>query len=332
MRILVTGGGGFLGTYIVKLLLKEGHKVYSFSRNHYPHLDKLGCKTIQGDLRNFDQVRSAVEGFHAVFHVASKVAMWGKWEDFYKINVVGTKNVIKACQVHGVRKLIYTSTPSVVFNKDSIENGDESLPYTTENLSLYAKSKAMAEKEVLQNNNKEGLLTVALRPHLVYGPGDQNLLPSVIDKAKKNKLKIVGDGNNVVDVLYVENAALAHILAFKKLEESSSVSGQCYFLGQEKPVKLWDFINTLLTKSNIDPLKKKVSSKLTYSIGFLIECFLKLTGKNVDKPLMTRFVSLQLSKSHYYNHQKSLDELGNYHIISTEEGLDRYLNGETQSR
>ncbi len=149
MKILVTGAGGFLGYHICERLLKEGHQVSSFSRSHHKDLDELNVKTIQGDLRNSLDVEKALNGFEVVFHVASKVAMWGKWQDFYDINVIGTENIINACKKHGIKTLVYTSTPSVVFGTEEIINGNEDIPYPKDFKSRYAKSKSIAEKMIL---------------------------------------------------------------------------------------------------------------------------------------------------------------------------------------
>jgi nucleoside-diphosphate-sugar epimerase len=323
MKILVTGAGGFLGQHIVKLLLKEGHEVTNFSRSTYPELDAMGVPTIQGDIRDKEKVIDAFTPFEAVFHVASKVAMWGNWDDFYDINVTGTENVIEACQTHGISKLVYTSTPSVVFGKDDIKGADETQPYPLEHISLYARSKAMAERKVLSANGVKGVYTVSLRPHLIFGPGDKNIIPRLVQAHKENRLKQVGDGRNLVDVLYVENAALAHIQAFNKLDKNSPVAGKAYFLGQERPVILWEFIDKILNIHGLPPVKKKVSGKKAYMVGKVIEAGLGMLKKYDVDPPMTRFVALQLSKSHYFDHKNAFNDFGYHPPIGIEEGLSK---------
>ena len=322
MKILVTGGGGFLGKHIIKKLLEQNHEVYNFSRSFYPELEKQGVTCLRGNISHFKEVFKALEGKEAVFHVASKVGMWGKWQDFYNTNVLGTDNIIKACQELGIRKLIYTSTPSVVFGKDDLRNADESTPYPSQYMGRYAHSKSIAEKKVLKANGPK-LLTVALRPHLIFGENDPNLIPRLVKAAKKGKLKQIGNGRNLVDVIYVENAAHAHIIALEKLKEGSPICGKAYFLGQESPVNLWSFIGKILNIHGLAPLKKSISFKRAFFIGAMIEKVLDLVNCYSIDPPMTRFVALQLSKSHYFSHKKAFMELGYKPIISTKNALER---------
>ncbi|WP_127715927.1 NAD-dependent epimerase/dehydratase family protein [Halobacteriovorax sp. HLS] len=324
MSILVTGAGGFLGKYIAKLLIEQGHHVVNFSRNSYPELEELGVENRTGDLQDLASIDNALEGITGIFHVAGKVAMWGKWEDFYNVNTVGTMNLIKCAKRRGISKFVYTSTPSVVFGKEEIHGENETLNYPKEYLSLYAKSKMMAEKYVLESNS-ENFYTCALRPHLIFGPGDQNIIPRLLDAAQKNKLKIVGDGENLVDIIYVENAAKAHVQAFDKLGSGSKVCGQAYFIAQEKPVKLWSFINTILEKKAIAPVKKKISLRKAYFIGSVIEFILRSFRIWNVHPPMSRFVALQLSKSHYFSHGKALEHFDYSPEVSIEQAIDRTI-------
>lgn len=325
MKVFITGGGGFLGKHIVRQLLDEGHEVTSYSRGHYPELQNWGVNTIQGSLEDKERLEEACIGHDVFFHTASKVAMWGKREDFYQTNVVGTENVISACHINNIPHLIYTSTPSVVFEFDSLQNEDESLPYPEKSYSRYAESKAIAEKKVLEANGDQ-LKTVSLRPHLVFGPGDQNLIPRLIASHKKGKLKIVGTGENKVDVLYVENAAQAHLLAWKALRENpEKVEGRPYFLGQG-PVKLWDFINEILELHKLPPVKKKIAFETAFKIGKVIEMGSSLIGKYNYHPPMTRFVALQLSKDHYFKHDNAKNDFGWTPQIPLKEGLSRLVS------
>jgi len=321
-KILITGAGGFLGSYIARKLANDpGYELYSFSRSHYATLDQLGVNQRHGDLKNFADVKKALEGMDAVIHTASQVGMWGRYEDFYATNVTGTENIIKAMRELGIRKLVYTSTPSVAFGKEDLCGVDEKTPYPDNYLTHYAATKSIAEKMVLAANGAE-LSTVSLRPHLIFGPGDLNLIPRVIEAQKKGRLKIVGDGNNLVDVTYVENAADAHILALKKLSPESLIAGKAYFLGQG-PVKLWDFTNEILKLAGLPPVTKKISVKAAYVAGFIIESLLKLVGNYDIHPPMTRFVALQLGKSHYFSHHNLEHDLGFKPSISIEEGMKR---------
>lgn len=320
-KVLVTGAGGFLGGYIARDLIAQGYEVYSFSRGTYPALEKMGVVQRQGDLSNYSDVEAALTGIDAVIHTASQVGMWGRYEDFYKTNVTGTENIIKACHKWRIPKLVYTSTPSVAFGEESLCNANESVDYPDRYLSMYAETKAIAEKLVMMANGGT-LSTVAIRPHLIFGPGDMNLVPRVVEAARQGKLKIIGDGENLVDVTYVENASMVHLLALEKLTPDSPIAGKAYFLGQG-PIKLWDFTNELLKRSGEAPVTKKIPFKLAYFIGLVIEMLLKLIGKFDVHPPMTRFVALQLGKSHYYDHSNIERDLGYKAKYTIEEGLDR---------
>jgi nucleoside-diphosphate-sugar epimerase len=325
IKILITGAGGFLGYYIAKELVKNpNYEIISFSRNSYEKLQKLNIKERLGDLRNYDDVEKALTGVNWVIHTASLVGMWGKYEDFYQTNVLGTQNIIKASIKNNVSKIVYTSTPSVVFGSESLQGVDESTPYPNKYLSFYAQTKSIAEQLILKNNSNY-ISTVALRPHLIFGPGDQNLIPRVIEAQRKNKLKIIGDGENLVDVTYVENAALAHVLAAEQLNSSSKIAGKAYFVGQG-PVKLWDFTNDILVRSGLPKVSKTISFKKAYLIGQIIELILKTFRIYNIHPPMTRFIALQLAKSHYYNHHNLEQDLAFKPRFTIKEGLDKLFS------
>jgi nucleoside-diphosphate-sugar epimerase len=324
MKVLVTGAGGFLGQYIAEQLIEEGHEVINFSRNSYKSLEDIGVKTRRGNLLDIKSIENALVNIEGVFHVAGKVAMWGKWDDFYQTNTVGTKNLVDCCKKAKIKRFVYTSTPSVVFGEEEIIAADETLEYPKEYISLYAKSKMLAEKYVLENNCKD-FFTCSIRPHLIFGPRDKNIIPRLLEAGSKGKLKIIGDGENLVDIIYVENAAKAHIQAFNNLVEGSNVCGSSYFIAQERPVKLWDFINTILTKSNIKPITKKISTKKAYRIGSVIEKSLKILRIWNVHPPMSRFVALQLGKSHYFKHDKAVRDFNYAPEVSIESAIEKTL-------
>jgi 2-alkyl-3-oxoalkanoate reductase len=325
MRILVTGGGGFLGSHIIKELLKNStYIVTNFSRHTYPDLEDLGVPTIKGDLRKQEDVDRALDqGFDAIFHVAALPGVWGKFEEYYEINYLGTKFLAEGAKARGIQKFVYTSTPSVVFNKDDLLGVGEEQPYATNFLNAYTETKTMAEKLVLGLNDGKTFLSCALRPHLIWGPGDPHLFPRVIQKGKQGKLRIVGDGENLVDIVYVENAAVAHVQAFEKLTAGSPVCGEAYFIGQERPVKLWDFINQVLAHVKVDPVVSSIDVGTAYRIGWVLEKAYKFLGIQKPEPPMTRFVALNLGKSHYFSHAKANRDFGYDPKITIEEGLKR---------
>jgi nucleoside-diphosphate-sugar epimerase len=307
MKVLVTGGGGFVGGYVIEQLLKRGYSVRSFGRSPQPKLEARGVDVLCGDLAAAADVRAACVGMDAVFHVAAKAGVWGSWESFYTPNVLGTRNVVEACRQEGVRRLVYTSTPSVVFNRQAIRSGGQDLPYGRDWLCHYAHTKAIAEQEALAANC-DALRVVALRPHLIFGPGDPHLLPRVIESVRAGRLKIVGAGRNQVDVSYVADVAAAHLNALDALE-SGACAGQAYFISQGEPVVLWAWLNQVLEGLGHPPLTRRIPLPLAYAAGALAECLWKFTGKAGEPPI-TRFVAVELAKDHYFDLQAAQRDLG----------------------
>ena len=318
MKILVTGGGGFVGGYIVERLLARGYAVRSIGRSPQPELVAKGVEVVCGDLTDATAVSAACEGVDAVFHVAARAGVWGSWESFYGPNVIGTRNVLSACRKWQVKRLVYTSTPSVVFNGDSIRGGDESLPYGKNWLCHYAETKALAEQEALAANS-EKLQVVALRPHLIFGPGDPHLLPRVVESVKAGRLRIVGDGSAKVDVSYVGNVADAHLDAFDALERGKG-AGQAYFISQGEPVDLWPWLNSILEGLGQPPLTQKIPLPLAYGIGALCEGAWNVLRRRTDPPI-TRFVAVELAKDHYFDIRKAQHVLGYQPRVPMNEAL-----------
>ena len=323
MKILVTGGGGFVGGYVVERLLARGYSVRSIGRSPQPSLAAKGVEVVCADLTDAAAVAAACEGVDAVFHVAARAGVWGSWEGYYQPNVAGTRNVVAACREQGVGRLIYTSTPSVVFNRQAISGGDESLPYGRDWLCHYAHTKAIAEEETLAANS-ESLKIVALRPHLIFGPGDPHLLPRIIESVKAGRLKIVGDGRSRVDVSYVGNVADAHLDAFDALE-SGNGAGQAYFISQGEPAELWPWVNSILEGLGHAPLAKKIPLPAAYSVGAVCEGLWKLLGLRNDPPI-TRFVAVELAKDHYFDISAARRDLGYAPKVSMAEALERTID------
>ena len=322
MEILVTGGGGFVGSYVIERLLARGYSVRSIGRSAQPKLAAMGVEVICGDLTDATVVSSACQGVDAVFHVAARAGVWGSWESYYQPNVVGTRNVVAACRVQSVGRLVYTSTPSVVFNGEPISGGDESLPYGQNWLCHYAHTKAIAEQEALAANS-ETLRIVALRPHLIFVPGDPHLLPRVIDSVTAGRLKIVGDGTSRVDVSYVGNVADAHLDAFDALE-SGRGAGQAYFISQGEPVDLWPWVNSILEGLGHAPLTKRIPLPVAYGVGALCEGVWKVLGRLNDPPI-TRFVAVELAKDHYFDIGAARRDLGYEPKVAMEEALEQTI-------
>ena len=321
MKALVTGGGGFLGGAVVRLLRQRGREVRSFTRTAYPWLDELGVEQVFGDLADPAAVENAAAGVDVVFHVAAKAGVWGRYDDFVATNVTGTENVIAACKKHGIRRLVYTSTPSVVHGGGDLEGADESVPYPGHFEAYYPETKARAERAVLAANGPE-LATVALRPHLIWGPGDPHLVPRILARGREGRLRRIGSRPVKVDVTYIDNAADAHVLAGERLAVGAACAGKAYFVSNGEPVELWAFIDRVLAAAGLPPVSRGVSvwkAKLAGRVLEWVYRVLRLPGE----PPMTRFVASQMSTSHWYDIGAARRDLGYEPRVSVEEGLRR---------
>ena len=318
----MTGAGGFLGRYIVEQLVARGDDVRGLSRRRYAALDALGIEQLQADLADSQAVIAACQGRDVVFHVAAVASVWGRWELFHTTNTLGTEHVITGCQRHGVRKLVFTSSPSVTFDGSDQNGIDESAPYPEKWLCHYPHTKALAEQQVLTSNGSGDLLTCALRPHLIWGPRDQHLIPRLLNRARQRRLRIVGDGQNLIDMIYVENAALAHLQAADALTEGSPLCGQAYFISQGEAVNCWEWINKILSLANLPPIRKSLSYEKARRLGAFFEAIYALMRWKSEPP-MTRFLAAQLARSHYFDISRARRDFGYVPRISTEEGLRR---------
>jgi len=321
MKVLVTGGGGFLGKAIVKLLLKQGDEVCSFSRNIYPQLTALGVEQTVGDLTDISAVIRAVDGCDLVYHVAAKAGVWGSYNEFYRPNVIGTKNIIQACRKCDITRLVYTSSPSVVFDGTDMEGIDETVPYPDHYLSWYPQTKAEAEQLVVAANGSS-LATVVLRPHLIWGPEDNHLVPRILERGRAGALRRIGDRPCLVDTIYIDNAAEAHVQVAEKLVIGSKVAGKVYFISNEEPLPLWDIVNRILAAGELPAVEKTISPRLAYVVGGLLENIYRLF-KLSGEPRMTRFVAKELSTAHWFDLSAAKADFSYQPQVSIEEGLSR---------
>ncbi|MFS8138350.1 MAG: 2-alkyl-3-oxoalkanoate reductase [Thermomonas sp.] len=323
MKILVTGGGGFLGQALCRGLVERRLDVTSFNRGHYPALDVLGVRQIAGDLADRDAVLAALAGVDAVFHNAAKAGAWGSYDSYHRANVIGTQNVLDACRAHGIGRLVYTSTPSVTHRATHpVEGGTaQSVPYGEGFKAPYASTKLIAEKAVLAANDAT-LATVALRPRLIWGPGDNNILPRLVERANAGRLRFVGDGNNKVDSTYIDNAAQAHFDAFEHLAPGAACAGRAYFISNGEPQPMRTLVNGLLQAAGAPLVDKTIPFGVAYAVGVLCEGLwhvLPLQGE----PPMTRFLAEQLATTHWYSMEPARRDFGYVPKVSTAEGLVR---------
>lgn len=320
-KILVTGGGGFLGQAICAQLKAKSYDVVSMSRRTYPELVKLGVTQAIGDVGNLADVLAASQGCQAIVHTAAKAGAWGDFEDFYSSNVTGTENVIAACRRNGIAKLVHTSSPSVVHTGVDLEGVDERAPYAEHFLAHYPHTKKLAEQAVLAAND-ESLATVALRPHLIWGPGDNHLLPRLAARAKARRLYFIGYARKKIDTVYIDNAAAAHVSALERLAPNALCAGKAYFITQDEPRYLDDMVNALLHACGLPPSRRRIPKALAYALGLGLEK-IHAAFRIAREPLLTRFIVEQFSTAHWFDISAAKRDIGYAPLVSTKEGLAR---------
>jgi len=318
---LVTGGSGFLGGAIVRMLLEREVKVRVLCRGNYPHLAKAGCTVFQGEISDAELVSKAVAGCDLVFHTAAKAGIEEPYSEYERINYQGTLNIIEACQQHKVGRLIYTSSPSVVFSHGDVCGADESLPYPDHYDAYYPKTKSMAEQAALKANSPQ-LAVTALRPHLIWGPGDNHLGPRLVSRARAGRLKFVGDGKNIVDTVYIDNAAEAHILAAEKLAPGSAPAGKAYFITNGEPMPISQITNLIIGAAGVPPVTATISPKIAWFVGLICEKAFKWF-KLAGEPPITRWVAGELSTAHWFKIDAARRDFGYQPKVSIEEGIRR---------
>ena len=323
MRILVTGGGGFLGTALCRSLRARGETVTSFQRSFHPALEAMGVQQMLGDLADADAVLHACAGHHAVLHNAAKAGAWGSYQSYFDANVRGTEHVIAACRAHGIDKLVYTSTPSVTHSgRTPVEGGNETnTPYGSNFKAPYPATKLIAEKIVLAANS-ERLSTVALRPRLIWGPGDTQLLPRLAERARAGRLRFIDGGHNKMDITYIDNAAQAHLLALDHLQCGAACAGKAYFISNGEPLPVREIVNALLRAAGAPQVDKSIPYPVAYAAGAVLETAWRMFALKGEPP-MTRFLAEQLSTPHWYDISAAQRDFGYRPTITIAEGLGR---------
>ncbi|MBU2573329.1 MAG: NAD-dependent epimerase/dehydratase family protein [Elusimicrobia bacterium] len=321
MKALVTGGGGFLGGAIVELLLAREISVRSMAREEYPRLAKLGVECLRGDVADREAAAAACRGCDTVFHVAAKVGMWGRYGDFYETNVNGTANLLETAKAAGVSRFVFTSSPSVVFAGGDVDGWDETAPYPVNFDSYYAKTKARAEQLALAANSPR-FATVALRPHLVWGPGHDHLISRIAARGKAGKLRRIGGFNKLIDTTYIDDAVNAHWLAAEKLSPGAACAGKAYFISQGDPRPNWDIINMILAAAGTGPVTKTIPYGIAYAAAAAMETAWRL-ARIKNEPPLTLFVLKQLTTAHWFNISAARRDLGYNPGVTIERGMKR---------
>ena len=323
MHALVTGGGGFLGRAITEQLLARGDRVTILSRGRYPEVEALGAAGVQCDLSSpGPELAEVLAQVDVVFHVASKTGVWGSRESFFQANVTGTQNLVVAAKKAGVKRFVYTSSPSATFDGGDAEGKTEGeAPYPDHFEAPYPESKAVAEKFVLEQNTGE-FYTTALRPHLIWGPRDPHILPRLISRRKQGRLMRIGDGSNKVGITFIDNAAVADLQAADTLASGAANAGKAYFITDLEPVLLWPWIDGFLKMVDVPPISRSVSPGVALFMGGLLEWIWRIFGR-AGEPPMTRFVAAEMATSHWYDLTGARTDFGYTPLVGPDEGLER---------
>jgi len=319
---VVTGGTGFVGRHLVDGLLARGDEVRLIDIAD-PGRDDVTF--LKADITDPDAMRAAIRGADAVFHNASVVHTKQNQKDFvWKVNLGGTRNVLAACQQENVPKMVYVSSGSVVYEGKDIEAGDESLPYSSISQAPYADSKIAAEKEVLAANGDGGVATVALRPHVIFGPGDVRFLPALIKHSKAGRLRYqVGRGTWLSDYTYVSNLVDALLAAEERLSLDAACAGEAYFITNGEPMPFWDFVRRVIERLGLPPLRAKIPHQLVYAIAAVKEGIDTLRGGTISpEDGLTRFAIRYMCTHHYFKIDKARRDLGYEPSVSVAEGIE----------
>ncbi len=318
MDILVSGGTGFLGQHLAQALLDQGHRVRLMGRNFAPvqSLLSAGASPVPVDLRDKSAVIDACANVEAVYHVGALSAPWGKRSDFFAINVGGTEAMIAGCLKHRVRRFIYVSSPSVVFNGLDQFNVTEKVPYPPRFPSIYSLTKKLGEDAA--NRAAADMETVILRPKAIFGPGDQSLLPRLISAARQGHLPQIGDGRNLVDLTYVENVVHALVLSLT----ASKAIGKTYTITNDEHAPLWEVIRVVLKRLNLSTQLRRVPLSVALAAGSLMEMRAALTGK---EPLMTRYSAAILGRTQTYDIGAARRDLGYAPCVMFADGMERTI-------
>ncbi|XP_044923965.1 sterol-4-alpha-carboxylate 3-dehydrogenase, decarboxylating isoform X2 [Mustela putorius furo] len=307
-KCTVIGGSGFLGQHMVEQLLARGYTVNVFDMRQ--GFDNPRVQFFLGDLCSQQDLYPALKGVSTVFHCASPPPSSNNKELFYRVNYIGTKNVIETCKAAGVQKLILTSSASVIFEGVNIKNGTEDLPYA----------------EVLGANDPEGnFLTMAIRPHGIFGPRDPQLVPILIEAARKGKMKfMIGNGENLVDFTFVENVVHGHILAAEHLSRDAAGSGKAFHITNDEPIPFWTFLSRILTGLNYEAPKYHIPYWGAYCLALLLALVVMVMRPVIQlQPTFTPMRVALAGTFHYYSCERAKRLLGYRPLVSMDDAIER---------
>ncbi|RMF15613.1 MAG: SDR family NAD(P)-dependent oxidoreductase [Candidatus Dadabacteria bacterium] len=320
-RVLITGGNGFVGRHLVNRFADRGDQVTVFDVGPEPPRGDVAY--VSGDIRDADVVDRICQNQDIIIHNASVVhTKQNREKDVWDINFGGTRHLAEAARKHGVGRIVYVSSASVVYDGGDIENGDESLPYPTTSQAPYADSKIAAEKMLLELNGDD-IATVSIRPHVVFGPGDNRFLPAILERAYKGRLRYkVGRGDKLSDFTWVGNLVDAIEAATDRLAPGSPVAGEAYFVTNGEPMPFFDFANKVLAALDLPQVRRSVPAWLAYGAAATVEFMDTLRGGTLGVETgMTRFAVRYMCTHHYFSIDKARRDLGYEPKVSIDEGI-----------
>jgi 2-alkyl-3-oxoalkanoate reductase len=316
VKVLVTGATSLLARTTAEILLKRGDDVVCLQRGQ----SALAAEQVSADIRDADAVLRAASGCDAIVHAAAKVGVVGSWDDYRGINVDGTNNVLAAARAAGIQRVVYVSSPSVAHGGDAIAGLGAEPPVLGRKNAYYAESKAMAEQAAVAAN-KSDLAVVAIRPHLVWGPGDTQLVGRILDRARSGRLALVGGGAALIDTTYITNAAESLVAALDRVRPDAACAGRAYVIANGEPRPIRDLVAGICAAAGVPFAPKDVPLPLALVAGSLVERIWKTTRRTTEPPL-TRFLAEQLGTAHWFDPRPAKEDLGWTPRITIDQGLE----------
>ncbi|WP_144791911.1 NAD(P)-dependent oxidoreductase [Kocuria palustris] len=316
--VLVTGASGMLGGAVARLLRDRGWTVRVLQRRPAAIAAEDGVEQVLGSITDMDAVHKALQGVDDVVHLAAKVSFAGEWDEFVFTNITGTHILLESARKAGAENFVFVSSPSVAHAGVSIsgDGAGPANPYKARG--NYARSKAAAELLALEADS-EALRVTAVRPHIVWGPGDTQLVERIVDRAARGRMPLLDDGTALIDTTYIDNAAEAIVRALERIEVSH---GEPFVVTNGQPRPVGELIGMMCRAGSVPPPQRKVPAKLARFAGRVIEkVWARFPGE--DEPPMTEFLAEQLSTAHWFSQKRTHEVLGWEPSVSIEEGMRR---------
>ncbi|OII06112.1 nucleoside-diphosphate sugar epimerase [Curtobacterium sp. MCBA15_007] len=317
MKVLVTGASGFLGQATAAAVRDAGHEVRTFQRRPS---GVAGVQDVAGTMTDDTALARAVDGVEAVVHLAAKVSLAGDPADFARVNVDGTRSLLRAARAAGVARFVFVSSPSVAHTGSSLVGADAGPAEPSRARGDYARTKAAAELLALDADAPD-FAVVAVRPHLVWGPGDTQLVGRIVERARAGRLPLLDSGAALIDTLYVDNAATAMVAALEHATDDG-VHGNAYVVTNGEPRPVADLLAGICTASGVRPPQWHVPAAVARIAGSVVEAVWRVRPGE-DEPPMTRFLAEQLSTAHWFDQRRTRQDLRWTPSVSIDQGLER---------